>query len=120
MNNHLDIVIGKRVRILRKKNKLTLQELAEKLDITYFHLSRLELGQRRWNLSLLFKVSKIFNVPLSAIIDIEQNSDELFEVDKELSELYKELFKLSQEQLKVVIKINNITEKIKSITEKNS
>lgn len=54
--------IGKKILYYRKLNKLTQQELAEKLGTTKQTISKYEKGQRKANQDMLFQLCDIFSV----------------------------------------------------------
>ena len=58
---------------LRKKNNLTQEELAEKLNVSRQTISKWELGETSPNISQAHEISKLFNISL----------DELFEESRE-------------------------------------
>ena len=55
---------NKRIKDLREDNDLTKQELADKLDISERTLTRYETGESEPTISVLIKMSLIFNVSL--------------------------------------------------------
>ena len=61
--------IGKQISILRKKYNLSQVELANKLDISYQAVSKWETGTAYPDISLLPKLSHIFNVSIDYILD---------------------------------------------------
>ncbi len=55
-------LFGKRVRAARKAAKLSLEEVAEKADSTYNHLSQIERGTRRPSFKLIFALARVLGV----------------------------------------------------------
>ena len=55
-------VIGKKLRELRKGNRLTLREVAEKAGCTESYISQLENGNANPSISTLKKIAAVFNV----------------------------------------------------------
>lgn len=51
--------IGQRIKRIRKERDLTQEKLAETLDISTEHLSRIETGSYRPSLTLIEKISEI-------------------------------------------------------------
>ncbi len=47
----------------RIKNKLTQEQLAEKLDISWRHLQRLENNEENTTVKTLKKIIKVLNIP---------------------------------------------------------
>ncbi|MCF7830402.1 helix-turn-helix domain-containing protein [Candidatus Gracilibacteria bacterium] len=60
---------------LRKANKLSQEELAKKIGISRPTLVAVEKGERDITLGELKKISKIFDIPLSIILDEELSLD---------------------------------------------
>ena len=56
--------VGKRIRIIRKKRKLTQEELAEKTRIHLSTLGRIERGESNPPLHTVSKIAKALKVPL--------------------------------------------------------
>ena len=62
-------IVAKNIIDLRKKNGLTQTELAEKLNYSDNAVSRWERGEVTPSIETLDQMSKIFNVPLSSLIE---------------------------------------------------
>lgn len=62
-------IIAKNIIDLRKKNDLTQNELAEKLNYSDNAVSRWERGEVTPSIETIYQMSKIFNVPLSSLIE---------------------------------------------------
>lgn len=58
----------------RTQNGLTMAEMAEKLDLTESYYSRIESGDRQKNMdiSILRKLSSIFDMTAEEIINLEE------------------------------------------------
>ncbi len=61
----IDSHIGKRLRILRHQNGMSLEVLAGMLGVSQQQVSRYELGQHRLSAAQLYRLSCYFSVPLS-------------------------------------------------------
>ncbi len=101
MDSNINRVIGERIRSLRIKKGWTQNFVAEKLNITREYLSNLERGTRRWNLELLIKVSELFEISPSLLLDPNISLDNIVE----LSEVIQYLSKLDKEKIYRVRKI---------------
>ena len=66
---NLNIVIGTNIKELRKANKLTQFELAEKLNYSNKAISRWESGEVIPDVMTLNRICEIFNIPLSQIFE---------------------------------------------------
>lgn len=53
----------------RIKNNLTQEELAEKLDISWRHLQRLEYNEEKTTVSTLKKIIKVLNIADDEILE---------------------------------------------------
>ena len=66
---NLNIVIGKKLLYLRKKNKLTQAELAEKLNVSFKTIIHWEMGYSEPSLSLLVKLREILGASYEELLD---------------------------------------------------
>ncbi|MBN1961639.1 MAG: helix-turn-helix transcriptional regulator [Deltaproteobacteria bacterium] len=67
--------IRKRVRALRKDNKLTLSEVSQRSGLTIDAVGKIEGGRRTPSLSTLLKLARAFEVPPSELFS--ENEPEL-------------------------------------------
>lgn len=68
--------IGDRIKKIRTQNKLTLQELGDKINYNYSNLSKIERGERKPTTELLEDLAEFFNVKLSYFFGEEQKLPE--------------------------------------------
>ena len=61
--------LGLNIAYYRKERGLTQIELAEKLDISRTHMSRIEISKAVPSLELIFTVSKVLDVPVSKLFE---------------------------------------------------
>lgn len=73
----LYIAIGRRIRSLRKANRLTQQELAEMADISLSFLGHIERGTRKLSVETLCRLAKALNCSSDAILDCTGNKPEI-------------------------------------------
>lgn len=66
---NLNLVIGTNIKELRKANKLTQSELAEKLSYSNKAISRWESGEVIPDVSTLNKICDVFNIPIAQIFE---------------------------------------------------
>ena len=64
--------IGQFIKNIRKENKLTQKELADKLGVTYQAVSKWENGKNAPDISIIKEMSKMFNVDIDEILDGEK------------------------------------------------
>jgi transcriptional regulator with XRE-family HTH domain len=67
--------VGPRLRALRKRNGVTLVELAASTGISISTLSRLESGQRRPTLELLLPLARAHRVQIDELVGAPQTGD---------------------------------------------
>lgn len=97
--NYVQKLLGRNVKRLRKENKLTQEELSEKLGITQKHLSIIETGTQFASATLIAKISEIFETPVSELFTTEtteSNYPNFYKmicthIDTRLTELYEKI-----------------------------
>jgi transcriptional regulator with XRE-family HTH domain len=67
--HHIDIHAGARVRMRRKALKISQQELAKHLNLTFQQVQKYERGVNRVGASRLFDLSRVLDVPISFFFD---------------------------------------------------
>jgi len=70
------ILLGERIRELRKNRGLTQDQFAELIDVEQKHVSRIELGKSFPTIERLEKISQALNVPLRDIFDFVHLADQ--------------------------------------------
>lgn len=83
---------GSRIKEIRKKNKLTQDELAKKVGISKNGLWNYENDKREISIELIQKIADTFNVPLSDLIE-EENP--IRKTQKEIEKLKSIIFDLT-------------------------
>ena len=72
METDIKLKLGKRIRELRKKKKLTQERLAELAGIDYKHIQLLESkNPPAAKIDTIEKLAKAFKIPFSNIIDFK-------------------------------------------------
>lgn len=61
--------IGKKITDLRKNNKLSQEDLAEKLGVTRQTISKWELGEKYPDIKQAKELSKVFNISLDELVN---------------------------------------------------
>lgn len=81
MDINKNILLGKKIKEIRKNRGLTQDFLAEKVGIDAKHLSRIECGKSSLSLNLLYKICDALCVEPATIFDISQtkNKQQLIE-----------------------------------------
>jgi transcriptional regulator with XRE-family HTH domain len=67
--------VGPRLRALRTRRNLTLNEVSASSGVSASTLSRLESGQRRPNLELLLPIAQLYGVPLDDLVGAPRTGD---------------------------------------------
>ena len=62
-------MIGHKIRIFRKKNGLSQEELAEKVNISTTHMSHIETGGTKLSLPVLVDIANALNVRTDDLLD---------------------------------------------------
>ncbi|EOO28654.1 hypothetical protein IIU_05772 [Bacillus cereus VD133] len=73
--------IGKKIKQLRKEQKMTQAILAEKLNVTEQAISMYERDVRKPSFAYLTKIAEIFNVPVSFFANDKLNTREKSNID---------------------------------------
>ena len=91
------IKIGKFIKELRKEQKLTQEELAEKFGVARRTVSRWETGSNMPDLDILVEMADFFDVDLREILDGERKSEKM---NEELKEMVLKVAEYSNEEKK--------------------
>lgn len=65
------VLLGAKIKELRKGRSLSQEQLAEKIGVDQKHLSRIEVGRGYPSLDALESISIALNVPIKQIFDYE-------------------------------------------------
>ena len=95
------MTFAERLRITRKECKLTQKEVAKALGITEGAYCSYEKGKREPNLEKLVKLSKLCDVSVDFLLNINKyNKDaELNQTEQKLLEIFRQLNKQGQEYI---------------------
>ncbi len=69
MDVNKNILLGKKIKEIRKSRGLTQDYLAEEVGIDAKHLSRIECGKNSLSLNLLYKICDVLNVEPCVLFD---------------------------------------------------
>jgi len=90
--------IGEKIKKRRRELKLSQEELAELLDVTYQQIQRYENGTNKLNVENIQMVAEALSVPLSFFFDsytslliTEEKSPHLSSKEKNLLKLFKKI-----------------------------
>lgn len=66
---------GKKLRILRQRDKFSQRELSRMLDVHHSYIGQLELGQKIPNALMILKIADIFSVTTDQLMRDELELD---------------------------------------------
>lgn len=69
MENVINESMGERIRILRKKKGMSQELLADELDISFKHLSKIERDEVVFSVDILRKIADYFDVSSDYILN---------------------------------------------------
>lgn len=95
-------LFAKRLKILRKKRKLTLEKLAELVEVSTNHISKLEAANANPSFILITRLAKALNVELKELF----NFDDLQDPDYIRDEFEKLLNFSNDEHIQLLYKIH--------------
>ena len=78
------VEFGQRVKALRKENGLTIQQMADDLNISYEHYKKIENGGHGCSITVLLDISAYFDVSTDFLLT--GRSFETLHIQKQLSE----------------------------------
>jgi transcriptional regulator with XRE-family HTH domain len=85
------ILLGKRIRTLRKAKAWTQEELGKQTDTSYKFLGEIERGAQNPSFSILVKISKALGVQLYELFRFESEGLNRNEIESRLQSIIKEL-----------------------------
>ena len=91
------IIIGNFIKELRKEQKLTQEQLAERFGVARRTVSRWETGSNMPDLDILIEMADFFDVDLREILDGERKSEKM---NQELKETVLKVAEYSNEEKK--------------------
>ena len=101
----MEVFVSEKIRRLRKSNKLTQEQLAEKLDISRSKVSSWERRKRSMTVTDAIKIAKLFHISLDNFFEIKEITEE------DYIEISDRFFKSKKIDLKEKTKVVNIINK---------
>jgi len=77
--------LGEKIRIERKKDKMTLVDLAKVVGISKMTLQRIETGKTSPSIAILGDIAQALQMPITNFIEEDANSIKIFRKDQQLS-----------------------------------
>ncbi|MBR1442058.1 MAG: helix-turn-helix domain-containing protein [Firmicutes bacterium] len=110
----INLILGKKIKQLRKEKKITREILAEKIEVSARFLADVESGKAGVSLTTLKKICISFNVSSDYLLGLSENKDEkkliLNSLLKKLSEMNLNTLKNLDEILNNILNIQNHSE----------
>lgn len=98
------VLIGQRLKIARKKAKITQQEVAEKLNLSVAYVSRVERGNSHINLKRLTEFCSLLNISEGEILNGVSNLNNNY-LSAEFNDI---LNKCSPDKQKLIYKVSKL------------
>lgn len=91
------------IKALRKQNGLSQEELSSKLNVVRQTVSKWEQGLSLPDSDMLMNLSKIFNVPISKLLDENYEIDTKENIDEKLNTINNELIRIQDRKKKIIL-----------------
>lgn len=102
--NKIAVLLGNQIRIVRKNQGLSQEELAFKANINSAHLGQIERALKSPTLDTMDKIATALNVPLTALLTPCDTEDESTD-DITNSNIHHLINSMTQEQQKAILKL---------------
>ncbi len=66
-----DILLAKRIKQLRQERGFTQEELSDLLGMNTSYITQVEARQQGLSLSMVYRIAKVFNLPLKELFSFE-------------------------------------------------
>lgn len=100
--------LGTKIKTFRKLNKLTQQELADKLEISRSALSYYELGKIEPNIYTLIKLSNIMKCSIDYLVDNQSSNTDTDIITDTNAEPFEEIQLYNKKMLSILHKLSKI------------
>lgn len=123
LDNELFNQLGKKIKKLRKDNKISQQELACILNVTRYHVSNIETGRSGVALSGLYRLCKHFDISADYFLGISEDMNINYSKNNDIAGILRESsyieidgVEIGQRDKELVIKsIEHSVEQIKAL-----
>ncbi|HOI16814.1 MAG TPA: helix-turn-helix transcriptional regulator [Geobacteraceae bacterium] len=105
--NNTKVLLGARIREIRKARGFTQEQLAEMIDVEQKHVSRIESGKNFPTINRLEKIAAALNVPLMEFFDfmhLKDDDESAVNLEKMFLELDKNSRKIAFRLIRATIK----------------
>lgn len=107
MNNDILMLVGEKIREIRKERGLTQEQLGEMADFTHSYIGRIERGQKNISLQNLDRIASVLNVPVYRLFDYEYEYERLTNKGRLVSNILDILIEQSASDLSKAERILN-------------
>lgn len=76
LNNQILVRFGKKLRDLRTEKGMTQEEMAERADFSRSYYTEIETGKRNVSLLNLYRLAKALEIPLSRLVNFDEEEEE--------------------------------------------
>jgi len=84
--NSIDKKLGEKVKFLREKNGLSQQDFANKIGVSRPTVSQIESGDRKLNPDELLSISRLFNISVDVLFNIDKEPQVILEQNNEIKQ----------------------------------
>lgn len=70
-NRELALAFGRRVREIRKSRGMSMQQLADEINVEYRQIARIEAGEVNTSLQMAHAIAGAFGITLSTLLDFD-------------------------------------------------
>jgi transcriptional regulator with XRE-family HTH domain len=81
----VDSLVGARIRILRKRRKMSQEDLGKAIGVTFQQVQKYENGKNRVGASRLHRVATVLNVPIAELFDGVSETSSTLKTTKSLA-----------------------------------
>src|SRR5271167_1046596 len=83
--NPVDVLVGSRIRLLRKRRKMSQAELGKAVGVTFQQIQKYENGKNRVGAGRLHLVATALNVPITELFDGSAETGSTLQATKSLA-----------------------------------
>src|ERR1700761_9145172 len=83
--NPVDVLVGSRIRLLRKRRKMSQAELGKAVGVTFQQIQKYENGKNRVGASRLHLIADVLKVPITELFDGASQPSGTFPTTKSLA-----------------------------------
>lgn len=107
MKNDTAVLLGRRIRALRKSKGLTQQELGAECGINYKYVGAIERGEENPSLSILQRISQGLGVEILELFRFSHEQRDPAKLRKDLIDTINQIGKSETEKLQLILKVIN-------------